>query len=84
MHEILLSARAERDLKRLPAELFHRIIVEIRSLSTTPRPLGSRKLTGSDRDYRIRVGDYCAIYEVDDRAKTLKIMRIRHRREAYR
>ena len=41
--------------------------------------------SGSGRDdYRIRVGDYRVLYEVDDRALTVRIMRVRHRREAYR
>ena len=84
MYEVLLSARAERDLRRLSADLFHRIIEEAKALSTTPRPQGCRKLIGSDRDHRIRVGDYRVIYEVDDMTRTVTIMRIRHRREAYR
>jgi mRNA-degrading endonuclease RelE of RelBE toxin-antitoxin system len=38
----------------------------------------------SYNDWRIRIGDYRVIYEIDDRAKVVKVMRIRHRREAYR
>jgi len=38
----------------------------------------------SYNDWRIRIGDYRVIYEIDDRAKVIKVMRIRHRREAYR
>lgn len=85
MHEIVLSAPAERDLKRLPTALFHRVIAAIRALAQSPRPPGCRKLRGSDRDdYRIRVGDYRVLYEVDAPARLVRIMRVRHRREAYR
>ncbi len=84
MYEILLSAQSERDLRKLPGEIFHRILAEIKSLSTVPRPGGNRKLKGSKRDYRVRVGNYRILYEIDDSAKTVRIMRIRHRREAYR
>ena len=84
MYEILLERRAEKDLKKLPSELFQRIIVKIRSLSENPKLQGSRKITGSKSDWRIRIGDYRAIYEIDEREKRVKIMRIRHRREAYR
>ena len=84
MYEILLERRAEKDLKKLPSELFQRIIVKIRSLSENPKPQGSRKITGSKSDWRIRIGDYRAIYEIDEKEKRVKIMRIRHRREAYR
>jgi len=53
-------------------------------LADNPRPYGCRKLTGSDRDWRIRVGDYRIVYEIDDQVREVRVMRIRHRREAYR
>jgi mRNA interferase RelE/StbE len=85
MHEVVLAAQAERDLKRLPAALFRRVIAAVRALAAAPRPPGARKLHGSGRDdYRIRVGDYRVLYEVDDKARAVRIMRVRHRREAYR
>lgn len=85
MHEIVLSAPAERDLKRLPPALFHRVITAIRALAQSPRPPGCRKLQGSGHDdYRLRVGDYRVLYEVDDTAHRVRIMRVRHRREVYR
>jgi mRNA interferase RelE/StbE len=85
MHEVVLAAQAERDLKRLPAVLFRRVIAAVRALGATPRPPGARKFHGSGRDdCRIRVGDYRVLYEVDDTAGTVRIMRVRHRREAYR
>ena len=85
MHEVVLAAQAERDLKRLPAALFRRVIAAVRALGAVPRPPGSRKLHGSGRDdYRIRVGDSRVLYEVDDSARVVLIMRVRHRREASR
>ncbi len=84
MYEILLAAQAERDLKRLAAQEFHRIISAIKTLANTPRPPGCRKLEGSRSDYRIRIGDYRVIYEVEDKDNKVRIMRIRHRRDAYR
>jgi mRNA interferase RelE/StbE len=84
MYEILLASQAERDLKRLAAQEFHRIIPAIRALAETPRPPGCRKLVGSRSDYRIRIGDYRVIYEVDDKDNKVRIMRIRHRRDIYR
>jgi mRNA interferase RelE/StbE len=85
MHEVLLSGQAERDFRRLPAEVFQRVIAAIRSLGADPRPPGCRKLRGSTRDdYRIRVGEYRVVYEIDDRKKAVRIMRARHRREVYR
>ena len=84
MYEVLLERRAERDLKRLSAEVFHRIIPHLKALSEDPKPSGCRKLTGSKSDWRIRVGHYRIIYEIDEREKIVKVMRIRHRKQAYR
>ena len=66
MYEIYLERTAERDLKKLSAEAFQRIIPRIHALAETPRPAGCRKLAGSDSDWRIRIGDYRVIYEIDD------------------
>jgi mRNA interferase RelE/StbE len=84
MYDVFLAHHAERDLKRLSADLFHRIVLEIQALAKDPRPKGYRKLVGSKHDYRIRVGDYRVIYEVDEKSKAVRVMRVRHRREAYR
>ena len=84
MYEVLLESRAERDLKKLPAGVFNRIVPILKALSENPKPPGSRKITGSRNDRRIRSGEYRVIYEIDEKAKAVKVMRIRHRREAYR
>ena len=84
MYEVYLERSAENDLKRLPSFLFHRIIPHIKSLAQNPRPAGCHKLMGSKNDWRIRMGDYRILYEVDEKAKAVRVMRVRHRREAYR
>lgn len=84
MYEVLLERRAERDLRRLSAEIFHRVVAEIKELAQTPRPPGCRKLTGSENDYRVRVGDYRILYEINDEDRMVRILRVGHRREVYR
>jgi len=84
VHEVLLESRAERDLKRLSRDLFARLIAAIQTLADDPRPPGCRKLAGSENDWRIRVGDYRVVYEINDRTKTVRVMRVRHRRDVYR
>jgi mRNA interferase RelE/StbE len=63
---------------------FHRIIPHIKALAENPRPSSCLKLTGSKNDWRIRIGDYRVLYEIDEKTKTVRIMRVRHRREVYR
>jgi mRNA interferase RelE/StbE len=84
VYEVYLERAAENDLKHLPTTTFHRIIPYIKTLAENPRPSGCRKLTGSKNDWRIRVGDYRILYEIDEKAKAVRILRVRHRREVYR
>jgi mRNA interferase RelE/StbE len=84
MYRVLLERTAEKDLSRLSAETHDRVIAAIRSLATNPRPAGSRKLTGSKSDWRIRVGDYRVIYEIADEIRIVRVNRVRHRGEVYR
>ncbi len=84
MYEVYIETAAENDLKRLPTTPFQRIIPQIRTLAQNPRPSGCRKLTGSKNDWRIRVGDYRVLYEIDEKTRAVRIMRVRHRREVYR
>jgi mRNA interferase RelE/StbE len=84
VYEVYLEGAAERDLRRLPEEIFRRIIPHIRSLGENPRPPGCRKLAGSENDWRIRIGDYRVVYEIDETKRAVRVFRVRHRREAYR
>ena len=80
MHEVLLERGAEKDLSRLTPEVFQRVVTAIRGLKSSTRPSGSKKLAGSPGGWRIRIGDY----RINDRAKCVRILRVRHRREVYR
>ena len=55
----------------------------LEKLEASPRPPGCKKLKGADKEWRIRVGDYRIVYEIDDAAKTVDVTRIAHRREVY-
>ena len=60
------------------------MIEAVGHLATEPLPQGSQKLSGSERTYRIRVGDYRVIYEVFTGSRTVEIQRVRHRKDVYR
>ena len=62
---------------------FERIKETIFELAKNPRPLGCKKLTGRD-GWRIRVGKYRVIYEINDKEKTITILHIGHRKDIYR
>ena len=82
--EIQWKRSAERDLRNVDRQHIPRIVKTIEALADDPFPYQYCKLQGTERLYRIRVGDYRAIYQVDTEAKVVIIYYIRHRREAYR
>jgi mRNA interferase RelE/StbE len=84
MYRVFLERAAEKQLKQLSAKLHHRVIAAVQALAKNPRPSGCRQLTGTENDWRIRVGDYRIVYEIDDKAGEIRVNRIRHRREVYR
>jgi len=70
-------------MRRLPPEVFARVDGKIRGLGEDPRPPGAEKLRGKE-GWRIRVGDYRVIYEIDDRSREVMIYRVQHRKDIYR
>lgn len=80
---VLLHPKAEKELRRLPAEYQKKIFQRIKQLTENPFPKGVVKIKNRDHAYRIRVGVYRIIYEIDNNNAELMIFRIRHRKDAY-
>ena len=77
------KASAAKELRDLPADVKERIEIAVDELRQNPRPVGVVKLQDEEL-YRIRVGDYRVIYEIDDSAKSVFVTRVRHRKDVYR
>jgi mRNA interferase RelE/StbE len=82
-YTVLVLRRAEKELAELPTQDYRQVIEAIRVLGDEPRPPGCGKLAGRD-GWRIRVGRYRVIYEIDDKARTLTVLNVGHRKEIYR
>jgi mRNA interferase RelE/StbE len=54
----------------------------IDSLAENPRPHGTQKLGGADQ-YRIRIGDYRVIYEIEDAELHVLVVRVGRRDSVY-
>jgi len=74
---------AEKDLSGIPAKDTRRIMDRIKNLRNDPRPRGCEKLSALER-YRLRQGVWRILYEIDDDERELNIVKIAHRKEAYR
>jgi mRNA interferase RelE/StbE len=73
-----------KQLQQLPRTVFAAALSAIIALTHNPRPAGVKKLVGSRSDWRIRIGEYRIVYEIDDTSKTVTILGVAHRRDAYR
>ena len=82
-YEVILKRSAEKELDRLDGSVFDRVSRRLEDLEGNPRPMGVKKLSGQN-GYRIRVGDYRVLYEIEDAHKKVVVSAVRHRREAYR
>ena len=74
---------ARKALRNLPRPVVERIDVAILELAETPRPPGCTKLTNQEA-WRIRVGNYRIIYEINDGLLVVTVIEVGHRREVYR
>jgi mRNA interferase RelE/StbE len=82
-YSISILRRAQKELSRLPSSPYEQVRDAIRALSFNPRPLGCEKLVAR-QGWRLKIGDYRVIYEIDDKGKALEILHIGHRRDVYR
>lgn len=73
-----------KQLQQLPRQVFSAALRAIIAFTHNPRPVGVKKLVGSRNDWRIRIGEYRIIYEVNDTAKMITVLQVEHRRNAYR
>ena len=83
MYRLEVSHTAHRQIRRLPAQTQDRVNKVIARLAENPRPPGAKKLTARD-GYRVRVGDYRILYQIDEGARVVIIYRVMPRGDVYR
>ena len=83
VYEVLLSKAARKHLASLPTFINNKIIEDISSLASMPRPAGCKKLKGYKNAYRKRTGDYRIIYEVEDKVLRILVIAVGHRKDIY-
>ena len=82
-YNVLILRRAQKELSELPEAMYFKAKLAIQKLADDPKPRGSRKLSGRE-GWRIRVGEYRIIYEIDARNHSVTILHVGHRRDVYR
>ena len=83
LYAVRVKRSAEKEMDRLPQDIFDRVAEAILELEDDPRPHGCKKLKGVE-EYRLRVGPYRILYLIDDKKRVVEIVAVGHRREVYR
>ena len=81
--KLLIKPSAVKDIEGLPDKDRSRVVYRIQGLAEDPRPRGCEKLSGDDK-YRIRQGKYRILYQINDDEVVVVVVRVAHRKQAYR
>jgi mRNA interferase RelE/StbE len=82
-YRIIIRHSAEKELGRLGHDVQRRLAKKLLLLESDPFPAGIVALQGRE-GYRIRIGDYRVLYQVDEASKIVTITAIGHRSDIYR
>ncbi len=82
-YTLVIGRDAQRALARIREPDYSRILTAIQALVNDPRPRGCKKLRNRDA-WRIRIGDYRVIYEINDRQLVVTVVDVGNRRDVYR
>ncbi|MGW0645147.1 type II toxin-antitoxin system RelE family toxin [Streptomyces sp. EN27] len=88
-HVTRFTAHAQRDLLKIPLPEARRILSRLADLqkaldSGELSAFDVKPLQGHDARWRLRVGDYRAVYTVEDGQLIVWVLAVSHRREIYR
>lgn len=82
-YTVVVTETVRKLILRLPASIATRIENSLLQLEANPRPPGCKKFKGRN-GYRIRVGDYRVIYEIEDNILRIIVIDVGHRKDIYR
>jgi mRNA interferase RelE/StbE len=83
-YRLIVKPSAQKDVARLPRRIQRRVLDRLARIEADPRAPGSAKLAGAKATYRVRVGDWRIVYEIDDGLGIVFVTIVAHRREVYR
>ena len=79
-YQVEFKPKAIKDLASLPAEIQIRILTKIELMQNNLTG-DVKRLTNYTPEYRLRVGDYRVLFEIEE--DVLVIYRVKHRKDAY-
>jgi mRNA interferase RelE/StbE len=83
-YRIELAPAAARQIRKLDPQARRRVQAAVELLATEPRPPAATQLVNSGGAWRVRVGDYRIVYDIEDDRLVVLVLAAGHRREVYR
>lgn len=83
MYNVVITEYAIRQLKKINKQMVALIREAIAELAQNPRPHNHIKLTNLEA-YRVRVGNYRIIYEINDSILTVIVVEVADRKQGYK
>ncbi len=85
MYQAEFTVDAEADLARLEKNIAQRVLKKLRWLAENFETVKHEALTGEwEGVFKLRVGDYRALYTFDPSQQRIIVHFVRHRREVYK
>jgi mRNA interferase RelE/StbE len=82
-YQVIIPKTVQKEIDKLPKNVQESIIEGLLTLRENSRPPNSLKMKNS-QGYRLRVGDYRVLYDINDKTQTVTLRRVGHRKEIYR
>ena len=82
-YKVEFAKSVRKDFKKIPPLDAGRILNAIYGLAENPSPPSSKKLKG-EKLYRIRIGNYRVIYEIQDERLLVTVIKLGHRKDVYK
>lgn len=82
-YQVFIERYAVKQILKLDKNAIPLVKSAIAGLAENPRPFGYKKLKGEEA-FRIRVGSYRIIYEIDDNKIMITVVSVGHRKDIYK
>jgi len=80
--KLIFDPKVREDLGKLPKEIAQRIFKKCQE--TKENPMSFWKKNTDRNDYKLRVGDYRAIADIDFESKRIEVTKAGHRKSIYK
>jgi mRNA interferase RelE/StbE len=84
-YKVEIAKSVERDLKNIDNQFVSKVFSSMKLLSENPYPKNKyKKLKGSESCYRLRIGNYRILYEINESNRIINVYKVRHRKDVYK